>query len=359
MASLRRTGLLTAAAAAPVAFAYRFALAYRARAGYPMRHPPIHTPGELGLAFEEVAIPSGGVDLPGWFIPAEDGLPGPGIVLVHGWESARDRTLPTAAMLHAAGFHVLAFDVRGNGANPPELLPITAGEYAADAAAAARTLLGRAEVTAVGVVGHSMGGVGALIAAAREPRIGAAVSAAAPADPYRLTRLTFRLARLPLPDPIAIPLAWFTARMLLRPRGHTIAEVSAARAVARYRGPVLLVHGDADEVVPLDHLDRLVAAARTARTSAPGPSAVVRSVVIPGGGHNWLFEDEGYRGIVAGFLAGALGGPFAPDEASALAAAFDARRLPEPELATALDAGPTGGRAIASLVLPRRPARDP
>jgi uncharacterized protein len=358
VASLRRTGLLTAAAAAPLALAYRFALAYRARAGFPMRHPPIHDPGDIGLGFEEIMIPAGEIDLPGWFIPARNGTPGPGVVLVHGWESARDRTLPLAAVMHAAGFHVLTFDVRGNGANPAELLPITAGEYGGDATAAVRALIARPEVTSAGVVGHSMGGVGALIAAAREPRVGAAVSTAAPADPHRLTRLTFRLARLPLPPPVAIPLAWFTARIMLRPRGHAISDVSAARAVARYRGPLLLVHGELDEIVPLDHLDRLTTSARAGRDAAPGPTALVRSVVIPGGGHSWLYEDEGYRRLVASFLAEALGGPYPPAEAAARAPEVDARRLPEPELLTALEDGPVGGRALAAVVLPRRPARN-
>ena len=46
---------------------------------------------------------SDGIALPAWFIPARGGQPGPGVVLVHGWESARDRTLPMAVFLHAAG----------------------------------------------------------------------------------------------------------------------------------------------------------------------------------------------------------------------------------------------------------------
>ena len=68
---------------------------------------------------------------PAWFIPARGGAPGPGVVLVHGWESARDRTLPMAVFLHAAGFHCLTFDVRGHGANPAEDLPLSAGEFGA------------------------------------------------------------------------------------------------------------------------------------------------------------------------------------------------------------------------------------
>ena len=93
-------------------------------------------PDALGLPYEETTVRSGGLDAPGWFIPASGGAPGPGVVLVHGWESARDRTLPHGAFLHAAGFHCLTFDVRGHGGNPPEELPLTAGEFGADAAAA-------------------------------------------------------------------------------------------------------------------------------------------------------------------------------------------------------------------------------
>ena len=43
-----------------------------------------------------------------------------------------------AVFLHAAGFHCLTFDVRGHGDNPAEELPLTAGEFGADALAALR-----------------------------------------------------------------------------------------------------------------------------------------------------------------------------------------------------------------------------
>ena len=133
---LRRASLVAALAAAPFALAYRFALVYRVRAGYPDRHPPLITPADRGLPFESMVVRSNGVDLPAWFIPARNGAPGPGIVLVHGWESARDRALPNAQFLHAAGFHCLVFDARGHGENPPEALPISGGEFGADTEAA-------------------------------------------------------------------------------------------------------------------------------------------------------------------------------------------------------------------------------
>src|SRR5215218_8311352 len=100
MTTGRRLGVTAALTFGPIA-AWRFAQAYRARAGYPHRHAPDHDPADLGLAFETLGIESAGVELPAWWIPARDGAPGPAVLLVHGWESARDRTLPNAILLNA------------------------------------------------------------------------------------------------------------------------------------------------------------------------------------------------------------------------------------------------------------------
>src|SRR4029079_2386751 len=121
-----------AATTMPIALAYRFALVYWARAGFPQRHPPAWTPDVIGLAFEDVEVPtSGGLRLPAWYLPAGE-APAPGVLLIHGWESSRDRTLPNPHVLHELGYHVLTLDVRGHGANGPEVLPMSVGEYAAD-----------------------------------------------------------------------------------------------------------------------------------------------------------------------------------------------------------------------------------
>ena len=347
MPSLRRTGLAAAIAAAPFALAYRFALLYRSRAGYPRRYPPLITPADLGLPFEELSVPSPGTaGLPAWFLRARGGAPGPGVALVHGWESARDRTLPMAQFLCAAGFHCLTVDVRGHGENPAETTPVSAGEFGADALAAFEALIARPEVTAGAIAGHSMGAIGAILAGAADERVAAVVATSSPADPYTLTRQTFRLAHLPIPDPIAYPLAWLTTRVYLRPRGHRVETVSASTALVAHDRPILLVHGDDDDVVPVAHLERLLRA-------AAGAGRNVESLVIRGGHHSWLYEFEAYRRAVASFLATALGGPYSAAEAADRAAAVAAERIPAGESPfEAIEAEPGGFRTLAGVAMP-------
>ncbi len=334
-----RTVAAATVVAAPVAAAYGFAVEYRRRAGFPARRPPLVTPADEGLPYETLDIPSPAGPLPAWFVPARNGQPGPAVVLVHGWESNRARMLPHARFLNAAGFHTLMFDVRGHGENRPEVLPISGGEFGADAASAVLVLAGRNEVTAVGVLGHSMGAVGAVLAAAMTEGVGAVVATAIPAHPRLLLRRTFQLAGLPIPAPVAHPLAWLTMHVYLRPRGHRPGRVNALRAIRRYPGPVLVVHGSADEVVPVRHAELL---ARSARAQA---DRSVELLVVEGGSHRWLYESPACRAAVAAFLARHLGGPLTPDEAARRAVAAAVTRPADTE-------GPLGGLAMAAAAAP-------
>jgi dipeptidyl aminopeptidase/acylaminoacyl peptidase len=324
--------LLGAAAVGVAAYgaAYRFAVRYRERAGLPHRSPVETTPSEFELAYETIEFPSGDLRLAGWFVPAAAARtngPRPGIVVVHGWESNRGRTLAHVVYLHAAGFHCLVFDVRGHGGSPSETLPINVPEFAEDAAAAAHWLAARPEVSAVGVLGHSMGGAGVIVAAAREPMIRAVVSVSAPADLVRMTRQTFELSEMHIPGPIAGPLALITAGVLMAPRGHSIDDASALVAARRYRGPLLLIHGAQDHGVPVEHLELIARAAKETRDEGDPP---VETLVLPEFGHRWLYEAPEFRRQVARFFAEALGGPVSPKVAAQRAAACVVERPADP-----------------------------
>jgi alpha-beta hydrolase superfamily lysophospholipase len=346
------------------AVAYQFALRYRAKVGLPHRSPVETSPADFGLAFEQVEIPAGDRHLVGWLVPAvTEGAPKkarssartkaaagtaakptsaaavanalpeqperrPAIVVVHGWESNRGRTFAHVRYLHAAGFHCLVFDVRGHGDSPEETLPINVPEFAEDTTAAVRWVATRAEVSAVGVLGHSMGGTGAIVAASHEPLIKAVVSASAPADLVRMTRKTFQMAGMQIPELIATPLAWFTAAVLLIPRRHSVEDASATAAAARYRGPLLLIHGAQDHGVPVAHLELIARAAVDARGREDDPP--VETLVLPDFGHRWLYEDAGCRRKTATFFARWLGGPVAAATAGERAAAYVVERPVDP-----------------------------
>jgi len=354
------------------AIAYKFALRYRDKVGLPHRSSVETSPAEFGLAFEQVEIPAGDRQLVGWFVPAEpEGEPKkaragartkasaaaveptpaaavltaapaagtspalpeppdrrPAIVVVHGWESNRGRTFAHVRYLHAAGFHCLVFDVRGHGDSPEETLPINVPEFAEDTAAAARWAAARPEVSTVGVLGHSMGGAGAIVAASHEPLIKAVVSASAPADLVRMTRKTFQMAGLQIPELIATPLAWLTAAVLLIPRRHSVDDASATAAAARYRGPLLLIHGAQDQGVPVAHLELIARAAVGGRGREGDPA--VETLVLPDFGHRWLYEDAGCRRKTATFFARSLGGPIAPATAGERAASCAVERPADP-----------------------------
>jgi dienelactone hydrolase len=115
---------------------------------------------------------------------------------------------------------------------------------------------------------------------------------------------------------------------------------------------VLLIHGTDDEVVPVSHLGRLAQV-----TEAAGRPA--ETLVIEGGQHSWLYEFPVYRRTVAGFLARALGGPLAPEDAAARAEAVDARRLPDTvRPPTQIELEPGGFRSLVRRAAPAPPTNS-
>jgi hypothetical protein len=105
---------------------------------------------------------------------------------------------------------------------------------------------------------------------------------------------------------------------------------------------------------------RLAAAARAARADEPDAEPV-QTLLVPGGQHSWLYEDEHYRHAVAEFLTRSLGGPLDPGAAGELAASTAALRLPDAEIQfVAVTATKGGLRTLAEVALPgaTRPPRD-
>lgn len=141
--------------------------------GFDPAHPP---------ALQEVHFDSHGDRLNGIVYVANGPGPHPTVILLHGWPG-NEKNLDLAQSMRADGWNVLFFHYRGAWAS--------AGTYSfthvyEDVAAAADFLRAnarplRTDADRIILVGHSMGGFAALMAAARDDRI-VCTAAITPAD---------------------------------------------------------------------------------------------------------------------------------------------------------------------------------
>ena len=114
--------------------------------------------------------------------------PAPAVVLVHMLTRTREDWRPLAERLQAAGITAFAIDLRGHGQSEGSAAP--APVMALDVHAALSWLAGRPEVVprAVAIVGASLGGSLALLAAADDSAV-RGVALLSPASDYRGVRL--------------------------------------------------------------------------------------------------------------------------------------------------------------------------
>jgi hypothetical protein len=254
---------------------------------HPMRELVL-TPDQLGLAYEEVEFEAAdGVCLHGWFLPA--GAPRRGSILfLHGNAENVSTHIASVAWLPAEGFDVLLFDYRGYGRS--EGSPSLAG-LQLDFEAALEALLAWPEIDRdrVAVFGQSLGASLAITALAASPRrrqIHALVIEGALTSYRELARE--KLAGFWLTWPLQVPLG-LTIDDRYRPI-DAIAELAPL--------PLLIVHGEADRVVPPDHAVALYEAARPPKTLW----------LVPGVGHIAAFATPANRADLVDHLTQTLDG---------------------------------------------------
>lgn len=280
---------LTGCAALSLVFTWFFARLWCK----PKRNSNIGAPDDHGLPSEPVNFPSKGVDLHGWLIPAAPREQPPVVIIPHGWSSNAEKMLPVAAILHEAGFSVLLYDARGHGASGDDG-PITLRKFTEDLISAIDFLETRPDVDMgrLGIVGHSMGGACAIIAASVDRRIKAVVSGSAFADSSRLVREA--LTRMHIPS---WPLAWIMNRIIERWLGTSIEDYDPGRAIRRITSPTMLIHGDSDRFISPANLDALYANANP---------EVTERMLVPGGRHSDAIENDRCVERLIDFLREAL-----------------------------------------------------
>lgn len=230
------------------------------------------TPAHFGVDYEELRLPTeDGETVDAWFVRAKRNPVGH-LLFAHGNAGNIGDRAPILALLSAIGFDVLAFDYRGYGRSTGK--PSEHGTYL-DARAARKALLEQpgVEPNRVVYLGKSLGGAVLLELATAYP----------PAALVLISTFTglrdAATAVYPLLPKLFVPNAY-----------------PSLRRIRGLRAPVLIMHGDNDELLPLRMGEALYAA-------APEPKKLV---VFAGAGHNDVVLDPEWPATLATWIIATL-----------------------------------------------------
>jgi len=238
-------------------------LMYRPTAGRPDNFAGLR-PGDETYLLSVPGEPPGTIDkLAIWWLPPSDPA-APTLLYLHGTFRTLYRNYPKIEALRAAGFGVLAVDYRGWG-DSTAIVP-SEKSILADADVAWTELVRHQPEPKMRVIyGHSLGGAVAIDLASRKHG-GTDYGALIVESTFTNLADLAGSAAGPV-GPIAV---WLS--------GESFDSFSK---IGRIDAPILMLHGDHDNTVP-------VALGRTLRDAAP---AGVHWVEIPGGSHSRLHED--------------------------------------------------------------------
>jgi fermentation-respiration switch protein FrsA (DUF1100 family) len=221
-----------------------------------------------GLAFEDAKFRAAdGTKLHGWYVPAED--PIAVVLFCHGNGGNLTHRSDLMEMLaRQMNVSVLVFDYRGYGKSEgsPSEAGVLADARGARTWLAARTGLAEQDIV---LMGESLGGAVAVDLAAKD---GARA-------------LVLEDTFTSLPDMAALLYPWLPAKWFMRSR------LDSLSLIGKYHGPLLMCHGDADDIIPHELGQRLFDAAEEPKTL----------LIDPGLNHNDPRTTRFYD-VLGGFL---------------------------------------------------------
>ncbi len=190
------------------------------------------TPADIGLAFEDVAVPTDDAQtLAAWWIPNPN--PRCTVLHFHGNAGNRSHRLPDAGRFYDLGCNVFMVDYRGYGGSSG--VPSEGGTYSDARASWKAALEMGADPSSIIVFGRSLGGPIAAYLASQRPAAGLVLESTFESLPA-LTHELF---------------GYLSFDALVRN------EYPTAEHLAGFEGPVLILHSTQDDLIPFGHGQRL------------------------------------------------------------------------------------------------------
>jgi len=214
-------------------------------------------PSTQKIQFEEVNFTSeDGLTLPGWYMASTDN--DKAILLVHGRGADRTEGMRYAKPLIAAGYNVLAFDMR-HPRQDPNIISTMGFHEKKDVTAALNFLENEKNIKHIGLMGFSMGAATGIIVMAKDPRVKVGVFSGGYANSMDVlaeqAKVIHGLPRYPLMPVVEKLFEW---------RGDLDSdEINPEKYIGQISPrPVYIMHGTADKTVDFNHGQRLFNAAK-------------------------------------------------------------------------------------------------
>jgi pimeloyl-ACP methyl ester carboxylesterase len=238
------------------------------------------SPIDLGLPEEQVWLTNPrGIQLHGWFVSS----PGkaPAVIVLHGWGGNAAHMLDLAPAINEAGLHSLFLDARNHGLSEHDD-HVSMLKFAEDLGTAVAYLQQRDDVTDVAVIAHSVGAAAAIYYASYNDDVSAVVAVSSFAHPGELMD-----ENLPLPGPVRWAVLWAVETMI----GKGFDVIAPRSRVVYVSSPLLLVHGEQDDIVPVEDSYELAEL-----------GSDTELLIVPEGAHSDLAPFEPYFPEVIGFI---------------------------------------------------------
>ena len=217
------------------------------------------TPADFGLKYEPAEfLSTDDLKLRGWFIPTSQSRGT--VILCHGYGTNQSDLLGFVHFLHEGGYNTFLFDFRAHGESEGRDISLGYHEKK-DLMGAINYLKGRDDIDSkkIGVMGFSMGGAVAILAAAETEDIKAVVADGSFASFRETVTHHLKLLHKAPRIPFALITIWFCERRL----GFNSSQADSVKSIARISPrPVFIISGDQDARIPVADAEALFTSAK-------------------------------------------------------------------------------------------------